>query len=124
MATPAATEGLSDVFNALRPILEPYIPEMQVLEDNDHSLYLNTTRIMKNGQPLFFASIAINKRYVSFYLFPVYMYPDLLDDTGDLRKRMQGKSCFNFRTVTPGQVEALGSLVKAGYARLKAGGDL
>lgn len=30
---------------------------------------------------------------------PIYTNPDLLDDMSDLlKKRMQGKSCFNFRT--------------------------
>jgi hypothetical protein len=125
MATSSSTpSSLPEVFNALRPVLEPYIPEMQVIEDNDHSLYLNTHRIMKNGQPLFFGSIAINKRYVSFYVFPVYMYPDLMDGYPDLVKRMQGKSCFNFRVVSAEQVEGMTALVRAGYDRLKAEGDL
>jgi hypothetical protein len=125
MATsPSTPSSLPEVFNALRPVLEPYIPEMQVIEDNDHSLYLNTRKVMKNGQPLFFGSLAINKRYVSFYVFPVYMYPDLMESFPDLVKRMQGKSCFNFRTVTPEQVEGMRQLVKAGYDRFKAEGDL
>jgi hypothetical protein len=124
MATSSKPSSLPEVFNVLRPVLEPYIPEMQVIEDNDHRLYLNTRKIMKNGQPLFFSSLAINKRYVSFYVFPVYMYPDLVDGIGELKKRMQGKSCFNFRTVTPEQVEGMRSLVRAGYDRLRAEGDL
>jgi hypothetical protein len=125
MATSSPTpSSLPEVFNALRPVLEPYIPEMQVIEDNDHSLYLNTRKIMKNGQPLFFGSLAINKRYVSFYVFPVYMYPDLVEGYPDLVKRMQGKSCFNFRAVSEEQVARMKDLVKAGYDRLKAEGDL
>jgi hypothetical protein len=79
---------------------------------------------MKNKQPLFFASIAINKNYVSFHVFPVYMYPDLLDKVGDLKKRMQGKSCFNFRKLTEEQVAGMRALVEAGHKRLKAEGDI
>jgi hypothetical protein len=40
------------------------------------------------------------KSYVSFHLIPVYMFPDLLKGLSPaLEKRMQGKSCFNFKTV-------------------------
>jgi len=125
MATPArSASDLSAVFDAYRPILEPYIPTMMVVQDNERGLYLNTRSVMKNRQPLFFASIAVNKRYVSFHLFPVYMYPDLLDGIGNLEKRMQGTSCFNFRKVDPDHVELMRTLVEAGYQRLKTEGDI
>lgn len=119
-----STNDLAEVFRRLRPILEPYIPEMVAMQDNERGLYLNTRSIMKNKQPLFFASIAINKNYVSFHVFPVYMYPDLLDGIGELKNRFQGKSCFNFRTVTNEQISGLRALVEAGHKRLKTEGDI
>ncbi len=119
-----STNDLAEVYLRLRPILEPYIPEMVAMQDNERGLYLNTRSIMKNKQPLFFASIAINKNYVSFHVFPVYMYPDLLDKVGDLKKRMQGKSCFNFRKLSEEQVAGMRALVEAGHKRLKAEGDI
>jgi len=119
-----STNDLAEVYLRLRPILEPYIPEMVAMQDNERGLYLNTRSIMKNKQPLFFASIAINKNYVSFHVFPVYMYPDLLDKVGDLMKRMQGKSCFNFRKLSEEQVAGMRALVEAGHKRLKAEGDI
>jgi hypothetical protein len=125
MASPArSASDLPAVFAAYRPLLEPYIPKMMVMQDNERGLYLNTHSIMKNRQPLFFASLAINKGYVSFHLFPVYMYPDLLNGIGDLEGRMQGKSCFNFRKVDPDQVERMRALVDAGYQRLQTEGDI
>lgn len=48
--------------------------------------------------------------------------PDLLEDAGDLRARMQGKSCFNFRQLDGTQVDALGELVRRGYERYAAEG--
>lgn len=119
-----STNDLAEVYLRLRPILEPYMPEMVAMQDNERGLYLNTRSIMKNKQPLFFASIAINKNYVSFHVFPVYMYPDLLDKVGDLMKRMQGKSCFNFRKLSEEQVAGMRALVEAGHKRLKAEGDI
>ena len=117
-------QQLKQVFDAYRPILEPYVAGMIAVQNNDHGIYLNTHTIMKNKQPLFFAALAINKNYVSFHVFPVYMYPDLLDGIGDLKKRMQGKSCFNFSKVDPDQVARMEAMVKAGFDRFKAEGDI
>jgi hypothetical protein len=49
---------------------------------------------------------------------PVYVFPDLLASVSPaLRKRMQGKSCFNFRHVDHELLHELASLVAAGHAR-------
>jgi hypothetical protein len=121
---PSQPIDLADVYRRLRPILEPYRERMVVVQDNERGFYLNTRSVMKNGQPLFFASLAVNKRYVSFHVFPVYMYPELLEGIGDLKRRMQGKSCFNFSRLTDDQVERMAALIKAGYEKLKAEGDI
>ncbi len=47
-----------------------------------------------------FAAVRRGKRYVSIYLMPVYVEPSLLDGAShELLRRMQGKSCFNFKCV-------------------------
>ena len=125
MSAPARQPiDLADVYNRLRTVLDPYRNRMQVLQDNERGIYLNAPTVMKNGQPLFFAAVAITKRYVSFHVYPVHMYPDLLDGIGDLKKRMQGKSCFNFSKVTEEQVAAMGDLVRRGYERYRAEVDI
>ena len=69
---------------------------------------------------LFFGSAQIKKNYVSFYLMPVYMYPDLLKGISPAsQKHMQGKSCFNFKKVEPGLFKELAALTKKGYERFK-----
>ncbi len=51
---------------------------------------------------------------------PVYMYPDLLEGISpELKKRMQGKSCFNFKTLDDAQVEELARLTEQSFARVK-----
>jgi hypothetical protein len=85
----------------------------------DH-YYLDTRHVMKNKQPLCFAAARVGKSYVSFYLMPVYVYPDLLDGASpELKKRMQGKSCFNFKSVDDKLFKELARLTKAGFARYK-----
>lgn len=120
----AMNDGFSEVFGRLRPILAVYEPEMAVKHDLADAYYLDTRHVMKNGQPLFFGSVEIKKNYVSFHLMPVYAFPDLLDDIGDLKKRMQGKSCFNFRRIDDAQIAELTRLTRAGFERYRDEGML
>ncbi|MEM7736150.1 MAG: hypothetical protein AAF267_10200 [Deinococcota bacterium] len=55
---------------------------------------------------------------MSFYLMPVYVFPELLGGISPkLKKRMQGKSCFNFKQVDADLFEELRQLTAAGYQR-------
>ena len=64
----------------------------------------------------------LGKRYVSYYLMPVYVQPSLLDDISpELRRRMQGKSCFNFAKVDEPLLAELEALTKKSYEA--TGGD-
>ena len=77
---------------------------------------------MKNGNALFFGAVRRGKAYISFYLMPVYAEPSLLGGISPaLRKHMQGKSCFNFKTVDEELFKELETLTKAGFTRFKAG---
>ena len=72
------------------------------------------------GQPLFFASVRMGRAYVSFHLLPLYMHPKLNKSLSpELKKRMQGKACFNFTTIAPGQVKELAALTRKGIAAFK-----
>ena len=62
-----------------------------------------------------FAGVRKGKRYVSYHLFSVYLEPDQLDEVSpELRKRMQGKSCFNFTRVDDGLFDELDRLTDRG----------
>jgi hypothetical protein len=64
----------------------------------------------------YFAGTRTGKRYVSFYLMPVYARPELLDSISPaLRKRMQGKACFNVATIDEPLMSELESLVERSY---------
>src|SRR5689334_631028 len=90
------------VFEQLKSILKTYAQTFTVKMDTGDTYYLDGPYSEKWKKELFFGSAQIKKNYVSFYLMPVYMYPELLKDVSpQLRKRMQGKSCFNFKTVEP-----------------------
>ena len=108
------------VFEQLKSILEPFAPNLTVKTDSADTYYLDGPYSEKWKRNLFFGSVQVKKNYVSFYLMPVYMYPDLLNGISpELKKRMQGKSCFNFKQVEPTLFKELAELTKKGYERFK-----
>lgn len=108
------------VFEQLKEILKPYAPRLTVKTDTADTFYLDGPYSEKWKKELFFASAQVRKNYVSFYLMPVYMYPDLLQEVSpELKKHMQGKSCFNFKKVEPELLKELTALTKKGFARFK-----
>jgi hypothetical protein len=114
---------LSQVFAELRKIMAPYAAQLAATRDDADELYLNTTHLQKTKKPLFFGAVQVKKSYVSFHLMPVYMKPELLASvSSQLKSRMQGKSCFNFKALEPGLFTELAALTKASYDSYKGQG--
>jgi hypothetical protein len=113
-------EKFEQVYHELREILKPYEPGLVVEYDTALGYSLNTRYSEKWKKPLFFGAATIKKNYVSFYLMPVYMYPDLLDGISPgLRARMQGKSCFNFKQIDPVIFAELTELTRRAVERVR-----
>jgi len=115
-----AAADFDATFEKLRGVLRPYAKKMVVVHDTPSNYYLDTKLTALNGKALFFAAVRRGKSYVSFHLMPVYMFPNLLKDFPALKKRMQGKSCFNFKTVDEEQLAALRELTRRGWERAAA----
>ena len=66
-----------------------------------------------------FGAVQLKKNYVSCHLMPLYALPVLHKQVSpELQKRMQGKSCFNFKKLEPDLFDALERLTAecaAGY---------
>jgi hypothetical protein len=108
------------VFARLKAVLEPYAPNLVVTADAPDLYALDAPPSPRFPQGVFFGQVKIGKSYVSFHLMPVYMFPDLLADLpAALRKRMQGKSCFNFTTLDDAAVDGLARLAAASVARVR-----
>jgi len=106
------------VFDELKSILKPYARTMDVAHDTETQYWLNTRFVMKNKQPLAFGGVRLGKNYVSFHLMSVYASPDLLRNTSpELKKRMQGKSCFNFKQVDKKLFSELKTLTRDGAVK-------
>ena len=108
------------VFENLKSILKPYAKKLAVKADTVEAYSLDGAYSKKWKKELFFASAQVKKNYVSFYLMPVYMYPDLLKNISpELKKHMQGKSCFNFKKIEKSLFDELSQLTKQGFERFK-----
>jgi hypothetical protein len=108
------------IFEQLKNILKPYSNQLTLKTDTSDTYYLDGPYSEKWKKELFFGSAQIKKNYVSFYLMPVYMYPELLKDVSpELKKHMQGKSCFNFKKVEPALFEELAALTRKGAEKFK-----
>lgn len=116
---------MDEIFDALKNVMEPYTRSLDVKHDEPGNFYVDTFHIMKNKKPLWFGGVQTKKNYVSYHLMPVYGNPKLLDDISpELKKRMQGKSCFNFKTIDKKLFKELGGLTKRGLQDFRSSGYL
>jgi hypothetical protein len=114
----AAQTEFSPVFEKLKSILKPYSSKLVVKADTSDGFSLDGAYSEKWKKELFFGAAQIKKNYVSFYLMPVYMFPDLLRNISpELKKHMQGKSCFNFKKIETPLFDGLTQLTKQGFER-------
>jgi hypothetical protein len=109
------------VFAVLKPVLAKYANRLAVNADTpvDYTLVTKSASPFPQhkGQPMYFGSVRLGKAYVSFHLMPLYMSPALAKSISPaLKKRMQGKTCFNFKAdPDPELVAALTRLTEAAY---------
>jgi hypothetical protein len=121
-STPANPDKeFGGVFAALKEILKPYEKHLHVLPYKPEFYCLATRRAAHKGKPVWFAAIRMGKNYVSYHFMPVYMNPAMQKRIPpDLKKRMQGKACFNFSEVDPKLFRQLSDLTAAGFDGYRA----
>jgi len=108
------------IFSELKSIMANYEPSLSVLHNKADNYYLNTPTSEKNKKPEFFGAVQIKKSYVAFHLMPIYYFPELLENISqDLKNRMQGKSCFNFKDTDENLFAELESLTKSSFDKYK-----
>jgi len=110
------------IYSKLKALLTPYEKgSLKGAADKDGNYVLiGPPTETSKGREVWFGSVRKGKNYVSYHLMPIYAFPTLLDDLSpELRRRMQGKSCFNFKTVDETLFKELGRLTKKGYDGFK-----
>jgi hypothetical protein len=96
------TSDFDAAFATLKPVLGKYAKRLSVKTDKSAEYTLVSRGPspfpQHKGQPMWFGSLRLGKAYVSFHLMPLYMNPALTKKIPPvLAKRMQGKTCFNFK---------------------------
>jgi hypothetical protein len=96
-------DDFTDVFASLKAVLGKLEKRLAVKSDTpqEYTLVSKTASPFPQhkGQPMWFGYVRLGKAYVSFHLVPLYMNPKLTKTISPaLKKRMQGKACFNFKS--------------------------
>ena len=100
-----------------------YENRLTVTIDKADRYNLNAGYSEKYKRDIYFGGVEIKKNYVSFHLMPAYVNPKLLSNLSpELKKRMQGKSCFNFKKADELLFKELSVLTKNAFDFFKRDG--
>lgn len=112
--------GLAEVHERLQAIFDPYRGRLVASKEGPDGLSLDLPG--HEGNPWgYVGGTRLGKRYVSYYLMGVYGAPELLDGISpELRRRMQGKSCFNFTAIDEALFAELAQLTAKSIERQPA----
>jgi hypothetical protein len=118
---PTSPPGFAETFASLRAMLQQRGKRLLTTVDTANDFQMASPDYTdRTGRPLFVAGVVIKKSYVSYHLLPLYMNPTLLAEVSPmLKKRMQGKACFNFTSIDAAQLKDLSSLTKTGIDSFK-----
>ncbi len=119
----ATLNELEAIFDRLKAIMQTVERRLQVEADAPNPYSLNTHKTGPNQRPMFFGAVHLRRHDVSCHLMPVYACSELLDTVSDaLKRRMQGKSCFNFKHADDALFDELAALTRRGLEAFQAGG--
>jgi len=113
-------DNSSLIFLRLRGILQKHSGKFSVTSDRpDHyCLSLPWSPKFNKGFPI--AWVKVSKSYVSYHFMPIYMLPKLMVNVPlGLKRRMQGKSCFNFKNFDESLLNEIEHLTVKGFEECK-----
>jgi hypothetical protein len=113
-------EDLQNIFKKLKPLLEVYQPALvSKMDDNAHFDLWTTKETLIHGRKfneVYFAAIALNKAYVTFYYMPIYAEPETRKYLKpELLSRLKGKSCFHINKLDDVLFEQIKEALERGY---------
>lgn len=117
-ATQLKSDPLVETFEALKNIYKPFAKRMNVTADTDVHYYLESKTPMYKGKPMCFGAVRKGKGKVSFHMMALYCFPEMKAKLSpELKKRMQGKQCFNFAKPDAVLFAELATLAEEGARR-------
>jgi hypothetical protein len=104
---------LDAVASKLETLLARYATRQTVWK-TQNGKWLCAKQVIHSGEPLALFGVRRGKNYVSYHMVPVYMFPLLANGISpELKRRRQGKACFNFAHVDEALFRELRSLTDA-----------
>ena len=117
---PDRADDFAKAFYGLKMVFAKYEKYLHVNADTREKYYLETRSPSYQGKPLFFGAVIRGRAYVSFHLMPLYWEASLAQGiSANLKKRMQGKTCFKFSAPDAALFRELGKLTSRGFALYK-----
>jgi len=118
----ASKPDLAPVFSELSRMLDKFVgKDVKAQSDKPGDYHLEIPSILHRKKPIYFAGLRTGKNYVSFHLLSLYYNPDLMKSMSPaLKKRNQGKACFNFTQIDPECFAELERLAAAGLKQFKS----
>jgi hypothetical protein len=117
---PDRADDFAKAFYGLKMVFAKYEKYLHVNANTREKYYLETRSPSYQGKPLFFGAVIRGRAYVSFHLMPLYWEPSLAQGiSANLKKRMQGKTCFNFSAPDAAFFRELAKVTSRGFALYK-----
>jgi hypothetical protein len=91
------TNQFDAVYSRLSEMLLRHKNKLSLAIEKPGEFWMAVTGATYRGKPLVFAGVRMGKNYVSYHLMSVYMRK--VEMSPELKKRLQGKACFNFSAV-------------------------
>jgi hypothetical protein len=114
---PDRADDFAKAFYGLKMVFAKYEKYLHVNANTREKYYLETRSPSYQGKPLFFGAVIRGRAYVSFHLMPLYWEPSLAQGlSANLKKRMRGKSCFNFSAPDAALFHELAKVTSRGFA--------
>ena len=102
---------LPAIFEQLRLVMQKHAGDLDVIKDVKGDYSLNGGYSEQYKKVIWFGGVKKMKNYVSYHLIAVYGCPQLSAELSpELRRKMHGKSCFNFTQLDAATVKELSSL--------------
>jgi hypothetical protein len=118
-----STDQFQEVYARLRGLLESLTDELKGVDDKPALYTVASPNPEIRDVEAYFGGGRLGKRYVSYYLMPAYVNPSLLEDISpELKRGMQGKSCFNFTKLDDKLMDEVSWLTRRGLESYRAAG--
>lgn len=112
--------ALIKIFTHLRKTLQIYEPQLIKVSDIENNYYLYTPFVNRYKKEMLFGAVKMNKYDVSFYLMPVYYFPELKSIASEsLKLKLNEEACFNFEVFENGLFEELADLTHIGFEKYR-----